>query len=276
MPKYFNILFILLLLISCNKIENSKTLDKKDIEYIKSLGMLEDGENIYGFYSQFKNSVAGNFFTNQRIATYWIDKRNSKRNIVKFAYYNEIRKIDPVYSVGVTYSPYMLVTMVNDSTFKVCVDGEKEEIKAFYEGVLREWKKNQQKVNHKLKTINNTKPIDHFNEVRDSCEMFIIKLYKLDNPEVLQDMTKVIWKDEIISSKKKLAFDILFDSVKNGGYCCCPKTNFTITFYKKGKELKTYNVDTISNKDKTLFFDKSYQTSYLIPLKKWKEFLKEK
>jgi hypothetical protein len=141
MRNYFNVTFILLLLISCNKIENSKTLDKKDIEFIQSLGLLEDGEIIYGFYSQFKNSVAGNFFTNKRVASYWIDERDSNKNEVKFAYYNEIIKIDTVYNVGVTYSPYLLVTKANDSTFNVSVDGEKEEIKAFYEGVLREWKK---------------------------------------------------------------------------------------------------------------------------------------
>ncbi len=141
MRNYFKITLILLLLISCNKIENSKTLDKKDIEYIKSLGLLEDNETIYGFYSQFKNSVAGNFFTNQRLASYWIDKRNSKRNIVKFAYYNEIIKIDTVYKVGVTYCPYMLIKKANDSTFKVYVNGEKVEIKAFFDGVIREWKR---------------------------------------------------------------------------------------------------------------------------------------
>ena len=150
MRNYFNATLVLLLLISCNKIENGKTLDKKDIEFIKSLGLLEDDELIYGFYSQFKNSVAGNFFTNKRVASYWIDKRNSKRNIVKFAYYNEIIKIDTVYNVGVTYSPYLLVTKANDSTFNVSVDGEKEEIKAFYEGIIREWKKrnNQNNINH--------------------------------------------------------------------------------------------------------------------------------
>jgi hypothetical protein len=141
MRNYFNVTFILLLLISCNKIENSKTLDKKDIEFIQSLGLLEDDEIIYGFYSEFKNSVAGNFFTNQRLASYWIDERDSNKNEVKFAYYNEIIKIDTVYNVGVTYSPYLLVTKANDSTFNVCVDGEKEEIKGFYEGVIREWKK---------------------------------------------------------------------------------------------------------------------------------------
>lgn len=150
MRNYFNVTLILLLLISCNKIENSKTLDKKDIDYIKNLGLLKEDETIYGFYSEFKNSVAGNFFTDQRVASYWIDERNSQKNEVKFAYYNEIKKIDTIYKVGITYSPYMLVTKANDSTFKVSVDGEKEGIKAFYEGVIREWKKrnNQNNMNH--------------------------------------------------------------------------------------------------------------------------------
>lgn len=131
MKKYLIIILTLFILISCNKINNRETLDKKDIELIKSLGLLEDDETIYSFYSQLKNSVAGNFFTDRRIASYWIDKRNSKRNIVKFAYYNEIVKIDTVYNVGVTYCPYMIVTPVNDSTFKVYVDGDKKEIRTF-------------------------------------------------------------------------------------------------------------------------------------------------
>ncbi|TRX34085.1 hypothetical protein [Flavobacterium restrictum] len=141
MRNYFNITIVFFSLISCNKIENSETLDKKDIEYIKSLKLLENDETIYGFYSEYKNSVAGNFFTNRRIASYWIDERNSKRNKVKFAYYSEIIKIDTIYNAGVTYSPYMLVTKDNDSIFKVSVDGKKEEIKAFFEGALSEWKK---------------------------------------------------------------------------------------------------------------------------------------
>ncbi len=151
MRNHFNLALILLLIISCNKIENGKTLDKKDIEYNKSLKLLEVDETLYGFYSEFKNSVAGNFFTDQRIASYWIDERNSKKNIVKFAYYNEIIKIDTVYNVGATYCPYMLVTKANNSTFKVYVDGDKKEIIAFFEGAIQEWKKsnNQNNTNHK-------------------------------------------------------------------------------------------------------------------------------
>lgn len=79
MKKYLIIILTMLLLISCNKIETNQTLDKEDLKYIKSLNLLSDGENIYKFYSEYKKNVAGNFFTDKRIATYWIDERNSKK-----------------------------------------------------------------------------------------------------------------------------------------------------------------------------------------------------
>jgi hypothetical protein len=141
MRYYFNVTLILFLLFSCNKIENNETFDKKDKEFIKRLRLLEDGETVYSFYSEFKNSVAGNFITNQRIASYWIDERNPKKNKVKFAYYSEITKIDTVFNTGITYCPYMLVTKTDGSTFKVSVNGKKEEIKTFFGVAFREWKK---------------------------------------------------------------------------------------------------------------------------------------
>lgn len=141
MKKYYIVILALFTLISCNKIETNQTLDKEDIKYIKSLKLLTDGENVYKFYSEYKKDVAGNFYTDRRIATYWIDERNSKKNEINYAYYKEIEKIDTVFNAGVSYSPYILVTKTNGMTFKVSVDGDKKEIKAFFEGVLREWER---------------------------------------------------------------------------------------------------------------------------------------
>ncbi|QLC65924.1 hypothetical protein LPB248_06395 [Flavobacterium sp. LPB0248] len=140
MKKYLIIILTILLLISCNKIETNQTLDKEDLKYIKSLNLLSDGENIYKFYSEYKKNVAGNFFTDKRIATYWIDERNSKKNEINYAYYNEIEKIDTISYAGASYTPYILVTKTNGKTFKVSVDGDKKDIKAFFEGVIKEWK----------------------------------------------------------------------------------------------------------------------------------------
>lgn len=142
--RCLNTSWILLLLFSCNQIESGNTLSKSDINYIKNLKLLDDDEKIYKFYSEYKKKVAGNFFTDKRIATYWIDARNAEKNEVAFAFYKDIASIDTVYNAGVTYSPYMLVTKRDSTQFKVSVDGEKEEIKSFFEDALREWKRNRE------------------------------------------------------------------------------------------------------------------------------------
>ncbi|MBE8726490.1 hypothetical protein [Flavobacterium hungaricum] len=140
MRNYFNIIIVFLILFSCNKIETGETLEKKDLDNIKSLKLLKDGEIIFGFYSEYKKSVAGSFFTNQRIASYWVDERNSKKNEINSAYYKEIVEIDTVFNAGATYTPYILVTKTNGKSFKVRVDGDKKEIKTFFEGAIRQWK----------------------------------------------------------------------------------------------------------------------------------------
>jgi len=140
MSKYITIV-ILLFLFSCNKIENHKTLSQNDINRIKSLKILDNDEIIYQFYSEFKNEFAGNFYTNKRIASYWIDKRDAKKNKTNFAYYKDIIKIDTIYNSGLTYSPYILITTKDNKTFKVYVDGKKDEIKSFFENSLQEWRK---------------------------------------------------------------------------------------------------------------------------------------
>jgi hypothetical protein len=132
---------LLFLLLACNRVENHDTLDEKDIEYIKSLQILEEGETIHQFYSEYKRKVAGNYFTDRRIASYWIDDRNSEKNRVSFAYYADIVKIDTVYYAGLTYTPFLRVTKNDSTKFKVSVDGTRQEVKEFFEGVLKEWKK---------------------------------------------------------------------------------------------------------------------------------------
>ena len=127
-------------LFSCNHIETGDSLKKSDIEYIQSLHLLDKNEKIYKFYSEFKKKNAGNFYTDKRIAKYWIDNRDKDKNQLSFAFYPDIKSIDTVYYAGATYSPYMLITEVDGTQFKVSVNGKKEEIKSFFEGALAQWK----------------------------------------------------------------------------------------------------------------------------------------
>ena len=135
--------FILVLLVSCNRIETGGTLKQTDIERIQKLNLLNKDEKIDKFYSEFKNEVAGNFFTDRRIAKYWIYERDKSKDVVAFAFYPDIKSIDTIYYAGATYSPYMLVTKTDGSQFKVSVDGKREEIKTFFEKALIKWKQNK-------------------------------------------------------------------------------------------------------------------------------------
>jgi hypothetical protein len=142
--SFTRILYFCLLpsLLSCfgNKIETDKTLKQEDKAYIQSLNLLDKDELIYKFYSEFRNNVAGNFFTDRRMASYWIDERDKTKDKIVYAYYLEIVSIDTVYYAGSTYCPFMLVKKKDSTEFKVCVDGKREEIKSFFEDAMQVWK----------------------------------------------------------------------------------------------------------------------------------------
>ncbi len=114
---------------------------------------------------------------------------------------------------------------------------------------------------------------DKFSEVRKNSDKIVIKFYQIKNPDTVEDLKNVVWRKSIIDNKKLIEFDSFFKNIKNGGYCCCPRTNYTITFYKNNSEIKTYNVDIENSEDKVLFFDRSYQSSYYIYVEKWNSFL---
>jgi hypothetical protein len=135
--------FLLLLLTACNHIKTGDKLNSDDITRIQKLNLLGKNEKIYKFYSEFKRKVAGNFFTNKQLAKYWIDEKDKSKNEISFAFYKDIKSIDTVYNAGATYCPYMLITKKDNSQFKVCVDGKREEIKLFFEEALDEWNKSK-------------------------------------------------------------------------------------------------------------------------------------
>jgi len=139
--NYFSL--ILFFLASCNRIETGNTLSNSDIEYVRKLNLLGPGETIYKFYSEFKKEKAGNFFTNRRLATYWIDDRHKEKNEISFAFYPDIRAIDTIYNPGASYCPYMLVTRMDSTKFKVCANGSRDEVRSFFEEAIKLWLQNR-------------------------------------------------------------------------------------------------------------------------------------
>ncbi|MFI5129903.1 MAG: hypothetical protein ACHQFX_07940 [Chitinophagales bacterium] len=126
---------------SCQHIESGNSLGKKTIEHIKSLGLLDDGEKIVRYYSNYTKEKAGNFFTDKRIAHYWLDDNDPAESDTSFAFYQDILSIDTVYSIPDTFVPYMTITKKDNSAFKVFIEGSPKEVKEFFEGAMDLWKK---------------------------------------------------------------------------------------------------------------------------------------
>lgn len=90
-------------------------------------------------------TVAGNFFTDRRIAKYWIDELDKTKDQVSSSLYKDIQLIDTVHSAGLTYCPFMLITKKDNSTSKVYAEGKRQEIKVFFEEAIDKWTQSKNK-----------------------------------------------------------------------------------------------------------------------------------
>jgi hypothetical protein len=126
-----------------------------------------------------------------------------------------------------------------------------------------------------------------------SCDKTKIWWEDYDHNDALTSSTKIViesdipenypYEDTIVenkeiytaSSKEQLEnFRKLFIDSERTGYCCCPTTSYTISFYYHRNNFEYYEVDTIEFKDKVRIFENTFQYSYLVEKKNWKDFLK--
>lgn len=138
---------LLLFLSSCywilekQGILSEEKLSAKDLNRIRSLKLLDKDEHIIKFYSNYQRKVAGNFYTDKRLAMYWLDEYHEEDRKVRSAFYSDIIAIDTTANVSSTYCPFLLVTQKDSTQFQVYVDGTPQEIKAFFEEAIQLWQK---------------------------------------------------------------------------------------------------------------------------------------
>lgn len=131
------------LLFSCNHIESGATLSVGELTYLRGVGLLDQGETVHRFYSNFTFWKADSFFTDRRMAQYWLtgdDKRQHRR---EYAFYPDITAVDPVFKVPDFDSPYLQVRRKNQTTFRVYMDGSPAEMQLFYQEALRAWRQHR-------------------------------------------------------------------------------------------------------------------------------------
>ncbi|MDO7847419.1 hypothetical protein Q5H92_13700 [Hymenobacter sp. M29] len=107
--KAFCFAIFALLLCSCNRIETGARLSPNEVAFLRGTGLLDNGETVHLFYSNFTFRKAGSFFTDRRMAHYWLDGRDPGQHQREYAFYPDIAAVDPVFKVPDFDSPYLQV-----------------------------------------------------------------------------------------------------------------------------------------------------------------------
>lgn len=144
----FLLLFILsslLTLPSCTSNKDASDLTKDDLAFIQGLGILDEHEEIELFESNggFKGvKQSGNFITDKRIASYWVDQ--DERTVSSAYFENEIDSITLMDLVSKpTYASYLTVYKTNGQHFKVYVDADSVQTYHFFETANDRWMKSK-------------------------------------------------------------------------------------------------------------------------------------
>ncbi|GAB2848429.1 hypothetical protein GCM10027044_04410 [Hymenobacter ruber] len=134
---------------SCSHIRTGENLSNAEINYIQELGILDKKERIILFETHAGKlgslKTSGSYFTDKRIASYWIDDRNKQKTSINSAYYAEIDTIKTVdLSQDLTAASYLSIVKNNGQTFNVFISPNQEETLAFFNTAINEWQKHKQ------------------------------------------------------------------------------------------------------------------------------------
>jgi hypothetical protein len=119
---------------------NESNLNAKDLEFIQKTCNLNKDETIILFetnagFQGYKQG--GNFITNKRVATYWIEENNKT---VESAYFHEIDSILLNNKVlAVTYASSLVIYKNDGLSFELFVDADSTRLYDFYNKTIEVW-----------------------------------------------------------------------------------------------------------------------------------------
>lgn len=139
--KLITLNIILYTLPSCQPgVQKGSAISPNHINYIRSLGLLDENERIILFDSQYKIRVSGNFFTDKRIAAYWTDERDTSKSHVNNAFYPDIDSIKTHYVRKSNDVSYLEVFKSGGKKFRVYVKADNAETRYFFDSAIAKWK----------------------------------------------------------------------------------------------------------------------------------------
>jgi hypothetical protein len=117
-----------------------KAMREDDLEALRELGILNEGEKIIYFYSPNVLDVSerGSFFSEDRVVAYaYADAEDT----LEQATYQEIADVDVTYSEGWLEDTVVVVTREDDTEVLLVVANTDQGDRRFYNRLVKEWRK---------------------------------------------------------------------------------------------------------------------------------------
>jgi hypothetical protein len=136
------VIVLLALMVSSCSFERTResNLTQEEITYLHDLKLLDDGERILMFESNggLKGTkTSGNFYTNARVASYWVDGKNDKINSAFYSAIDSIKLIERTTSL--TYASYLEIEDSSGHQFEVYIDADSARVWSFFQGCVDQW-----------------------------------------------------------------------------------------------------------------------------------------
>lgn len=140
MKKYLFLFSLTTFIIHGCQSKNESNLSAADRTFIHSIIPLDEGEKIELFETNggFKGlKTSGNFMTNKRIATYWIDGKSDAINSTTYEEIDSIKTIDLVKAIS---NASYLEVYTGDNKFNVYVDADSSRTWQFFNQAIENWR----------------------------------------------------------------------------------------------------------------------------------------
>ncbi|MCC3160314.1 hypothetical protein LJ737_23960 [Hymenobacter sp. 15J16-1T3B] len=127
------------------RVQAGAELTAAELQRLRQLGLLAPGETVRLFDSQAGlrgSAQAGNFFTDRRLAAYWLEKDRPGRSSITYAYYPDV---DTLYGIDrsqtLTYASYLEVRCHDGRRFNVYVSADSAQTRRFFRAATAEWQR---------------------------------------------------------------------------------------------------------------------------------------
>lgn len=138
--KFRYLLIVCLFFIACKSApKTEEELTDSEVQYIKNLGLITNDEEILLFDSQSDFETSGNFFTNLRIASYWISDRAEECD-TNSAFFKDVDSLQLTDLVNdFANASYITVYVEDGTTFHVYIDADSAATYEFYTLAKENW-----------------------------------------------------------------------------------------------------------------------------------------